>query len=169
MNTENNTAKHNYANTSTGTIDHHHQWAEGGTNEDAMTSLQEQQQSHESTSSTKNDRSNDCSEEASPTEAAEKEVREARVATTADAVSRLEEYLTAMKEATKKMLGEMDVYLKTTEGVMVDYIRCQHSQHNEARRLEECEPGVAEATQRFLVSMQSDMMNGANVAACGNY
>jgi len=44
--------------------------------------------------------------------ATEKSVRETCMAITADEVSRVEDDRTVMKEATKKMVGEMDVCLK---------------------------------------------------------
>ena len=48
----------------------------------------------------------------SPTEALEKEVTEIRKATTSEAAVRLEQHLNDMKAATKKMLNEINVYLK---------------------------------------------------------
>lgn len=91
----------------------------------------------------------------SPTAHLEDEVRTLRKASTADAAMRLEQHLNDMKQATKKMLNEIDVYLKESETIMIDYIGCQYSQQNEAVRLEECEPGVTDATQRFLQNMAS--------------
>ena len=92
-------------------------------------------------------------DESSPTAHIEKEVRELRKDTFSEAAMRLEQYLNNMKEATKKMLSEIDFYLKESEKVTIDYIQCQYNQQKEASRLEECEPGVSEATQRFLQNM----------------
>lgn len=69
---------------------------------------------------------NSGEEEESPTAALEEDIKELRKVTTSDAAGRLEGYLNNMKQATEKMLGEIDVYLKETETIAIDYVRCQH-------------------------------------------
>lgn len=76
-------------------------------------------------------------------------MREKRISATHRAATCLEKTLGDIKEATKKMLNEIDIYMKVTQEVELDYIRCQKSQRNEARRLQEVEPDVAGVTSRF--------------------
>ena len=45
------------------------------------------------------------------------------------------------------MLSEMEVYLESAESVEVDYVRCQHSQKKEGRRLMEVEPDIVPLVQ----------------------
>ncbi len=71
--------------------------------------------------------------------------------------AKLQATLDHVRETTRAMLNEIDVFLESTENVMVDYTKCQNSQRNEARRLEEVEPDVAGATERYLQQMQGMM------------
>lgn len=84
------------------------------------------------------------------TAAAERQIREERVAVYCETTSRLEEILNGIKGTTKHLLREIDIYAEAMESVSVDYLRCQNSQRKEARRLEEVEPDVAGATSHFL-------------------
>ena len=68
--------------------------------------------------------------------------------------ARLQATLDNVRETTRAMLNEIDVFLESTKDVMVDYTKCQNSQRNEARRLEEVEPDVVGATERYLQQMQ---------------
>lgn len=68
--------------------------------------------------------------------------------------AKLQATLDRVRETTRAMLNEIDVFLESTENVMVDYTKCQNSQMNEARRLEEVEPDVVGATERYLQQVQ---------------
>ena len=76
-------------------------------------------------------------------------VRENRIAATQQAASSLEAALSGIKETTKKMLNEIDSYLKVTQEVELDYLRCQKRQRSESRRLKEVSPAVTGITSRF--------------------
>eukprot|EP00978_Attheya_sp_CCMP212_P037600 scaffold178854_cov58-Attheya_sp.AAC.6 len=108
----------------------------------------------------------DAQEEPSETAQLEQEITEARDATHRDAAERLESILNDIKVSTKVLLGEIKVYLETTESVTVDYVRCQASQRNEANRLEAVEPDVTGATARFLQQAQEQIsMMGSTVVS----
>ena len=76
-------------------------------------------------------------------------VRENRIAATQQAASSLEAALSGIKETTKKMLNEIDSYLKVTQEVELDYLKCQKRQRSESRRLKEVSPAVTGITSRF--------------------
>ena len=74
-----------------------------------------------------------------------------------NAHAKLQATLDRVRETTRAMLNEIDVFLESTENVIVDYTKCQNSQRNEARRLEEVEPDVVGATERYLQQVQGMM------------
>lgn len=96
--------------------------------------------------------------------AEEQETREERVSSTRLAASELESTLNKIKQATKTLLSEIDVYLQTAEGVTIDYLRCRASQKEEAHRLKEIEPDVAGATESFLRQAQQSFFDGMGSA-----
>lgn len=71
--------------------------------------------------------------------------------------AKLQATLDRVRETTRDILNEIDVFLESSENVMVDYTKCQNSQRNEARRLEEVEPDVVGATERYLQQVQGIM------------
>lgn len=50
--------------------------------------------------------------------------------------------LRKIKRTAEAMSSELSTYLDVAEGVEVDYIRCQNSSRNEAKRLREVEPDI---------------------------
>jgi len=95
----------------------------------------------------------------SETAAAERQVHEYRISATQEATSQLEATLHRVKDTTSKMMEATVTFLQASESVTVDYLRCQASQQNEARRLEEVEPDVAGATAAYLQEIQCQMMS----------
>lgn len=76
-------------------------------------------------------------------------VREDRLVNTRAAAEKLESILDSVKHTTQKLLSEIDVYLKSTESVILDYAKCQKSQSQNARRLEDVETDVVQATGQY--------------------
>lgn len=60
---------------------------------------------------------------------------------------KLTSILANIKNSTKTILGEMDVYLQETADVEKTYIRCRANTQKESRRMERVEPDVIAATQ----------------------
>ena len=74
---------------------------------------------------------------------------------------RLRSILENIKNSTKTVLTEMQVYLEEMENVEKTYIRCRAKAQKESRRLEQVEPDVAGATQRYLTQASALLGNGA--------
>ena len=104
------------------------------------------------------DQEEDQDAEETETAAAERKIEEYRISATRDVAANLEKTLNRVKTTTKTMLNEIEAFMRATESVTVDYLRCQASQHNESQRLEEVEPDVAGATTQFLQQAQILMM-----------
>ncbi len=80
----------------------------------------------------------------------ERQIHESILIEREKAHAKLQATLDRVRETTRDILNEIDVFLESTENVMMDYTKCQNSQRNEARRLEEVEPDVVGATERYL-------------------
>lgn len=78
-----------------------------------------------------------------------------------DNTTRLQSILENIKNATKTVLTEMNVYLGEMEGVEKTYIQCRAKTQREGRRLESVAPDVAGATQNFLNQAAGQMFAGA--------
>jgi hypothetical protein len=89
----------------------------------------------------------------SETAVQERHIAEQRHQIIQDATTKLHSALQRVKNVTKTMLSEMEVYLESAESVEVDYIRCQHSQKKEARRLMEVEPDITGTTGALKFQM----------------
>ncbi len=87
----------------------------------------------------------------------ERQIHDSLVRERENAYSKLQETLECVRETTKTMLNEIDAFLESTESVMIDYTKCQNSQRNEARRLEEVEPDVVGATEMYLEKIKGMM------------
>lgn len=83
----------------------------------------------------------------SETTVEERHIAEQRHQITQEATTKLHSALQRIKNVTKSMLSEMEVYLESAESVEVDYVRCQHSQKKEGRRLMEVEPDIVPLVQ----------------------
>ena len=64
--------------------------------------------------------------------------------------TRLQSILESIKNSTKTVLSEMNVYLTEMEEVEKTYIKCRAKTQAEGRRLESVAPDVAGATESFL-------------------
>ena len=64
--------------------------------------------------------------------------------------TRLQSILENIKNSTKTMLEEMNIYLQEMEDVEKMYIKCRAKTQKEGRRLEQVAPDVGAATQNFL-------------------
>ena len=82
----------------------------------------------------------------SETAAEERIIADQRQHITDDATAKLHSALQRIKDVTKSMLNEMEVYLESAESVEVDYVRCQYSQRMEGRRLKDVEPDITGTT-----------------------
>ena len=87
----------------------------------------------------------------------ERQIHDSLLRDSETAQAQLEETLNRVRETTKTMLDEIKVFLESTEGVMIDYTKCQNSQRDETRRLEEVEPDVLGATEMYLAQMRNSM------------
>ncbi len=85
-------------------------------------------------------------EDGSETAIEEHQITEQRHQITQEATTKLHSALQRIKDVTKSMLSEMNIYLESAEGVEVDYVRCQRSQKNEGKRLMEVEPEISGTT-----------------------
>ena len=63
-----------------------------------------------------------------------------------DANEKFSLLLRKLKRTAETMSSELSAYLDVAESVEVDYIRCQNSSRNEAKRLREVEPDIAGTT-----------------------
>ncbi|KAL9179561.1 hypothetical protein ACHAXT_008851 [Thalassiosira profunda] len=77
--------------------------------------------------------------------------------------AKLQSILENIKNATKSILKEMDSYLEETEEVEKAYIRCRANTQKESQRMEQVEPDVIAATQRF-VAQGAQLFGGAGGA-----
>mmetsp|Transcript_37657 Transcript_37657/g.67824 ORF Transcript_37657/g.67824 Transcript_37657/m.67824 type:complete len:235 (-) Transcript_37657:1261-1965(-) len=64
--------------------------------------------------------------------------------------AKLQNILENIKNSTKTILREMDVYLQETEEVEKTFIRSRDNTQKESQRMEQVEPDVIAATQRFM-------------------
>ena len=87
----------------------------------------------------------------------ERQIHESLMRDREEAHAKLQTTLDRVRETTKTMLNEIGSFLESTESVMIDYTKCQNSQRNEARRLEEVEPDVVGATQIYLEQVKGMM------------
>lgn len=69
----------------------------------------------------------------------------------------LEDILNGIRDTTKRLLTETDMYLTATARVQAEYTACQDSQRAEARRLDEVQPDVEGATLTFLQEAQDQI------------
>lgn len=76
---------------------------------------------------------------------------------------KLQSILENVKNSTKNILREMDVYLQETEEVEKAFIRCRANTQKESQRMEQVEPDVIAATQRFVA--QGAQLFGGGVGA----
>lgn len=79
--------------------------------------------------------------------------------------NRLRSILENIKNSTKTVLQEMNVYLQEMEEVEKTYIRCRAKTQKESRRLEQVEPDVGVATARYLKQASAQLFG--NVANGG--
>lgn len=78
----------------------------------------------------------------------------------------LEGILNGIRDTTKRLLTETDLYLTATARVQAKYTTCQDSQRAEARRLDEVQPDVEGATLTFLQEAQ-DQITSEMMASLG--
>jgi len=74
--------------------------------------------------------------------------------------AKLQSILENIKNSTKNILREMDVYLQETEEVEKTFIRCRANTQKESQRMEQVEPEVIAATQRFMAQAQGAQLFG---------
>jgi len=84
----------------------------------------------------------------------ERQIHDSLITEHKKAHTKLQATLDSVRETTRSMLNEIQSFLASTESVMIDYTKCQNSQRNEARRLEEVEPDVVGATEMYLEKMK---------------
>ena len=72
---------------------------------------------------------------------------------TQDATDKLHSALQRIKNVTKSMLSEMEVYLESAQSVEIEYVRCQHSQRKEGMRLMDVEPDITGTTSSLKFGM----------------
>ncbi len=116
---------------------------------ETLTERQEEQQQHEEKQ--KQEGQDEMSIE-------ERQIHESLLRQREEVHAKLQATLVRVHETTKTMLNEIGHFLESTESVMIDYTKCQNSQREEARRLEEVEPDVAGATERYLAQVQGMSM-----------
>lgn len=97
----------------------------------------------------------------------ERQLRQESDAIIKNTATQLEGILNDVKGTTKSLLSEIQTYMKTSDSVSADYIRCQESQRKEAQRLAEVSPDVEGATNRF-VKEQLALVGGQMMAAGGS-
>jgi hypothetical protein len=87
-----------------------------------------------------------------------------------DHTTRLQSILESIKNSTKTVLNEMNVYLGDMEDVEKTYIKCRANAQKEGRRLESVAPDVAGATQNFLNQAAASQLfaSGVDFAAMMN-
>ena len=87
-----------------------------------------------------------------------------------DNTTRLQSILECIKNSTKTVLTEMNVYLGEMESVEKTYIKCRANAQKEGRRLESVAPDVAGATQNFLNQAAASQLfaSGMDFAAMMN-
>ena len=103
---------------------------------------------------------------------AENCVSKERIQLYKDNQRRLTSILDNIKHSTQTVLSEMSIYLKESEEIEKTYIRCRANTQKESQRLEQVEPDVAGATQRFQAQGQAmfaagDFMNMAALMSGG--
>eukprot|EP00578_Thalassiosira_sp_NH16_P007146 CAMPEP_0181122078 /NCGR_PEP_ID=MMETSP1071-20121207/25108_1 /TAXON_ID=35127 /ORGANISM="Thalassiosira sp., Strain NH16" /LENGTH=243 /DNA_ID=CAMNT_0023206997 /DNA_START=20 /DNA_END=751 /DNA_ORIENTATION=- len=74
--------------------------------------------------------------------------------------AKLQSILENIKNSTKNILKEMDAYLQETEEVEKTFISCRANTQKESQRMEQVEPDVIAATQRF-VAQGAQLFGGA--------
>jgi hypothetical protein len=80
--------------------------------------------------------------------------------------TRLSSILESIKNSTKTVLAEMNVYLGEMEEVEKTYIKCRAKTQKEGRRLEGVAPDVRGATENFLnQAVNAGLFSGGDVAA----
>jgi len=85
---------------------------------------------------------NNASEEDALTLQAEATITTERQHLTKENTAKLQSILENIKDSTKNILNEMNVFLKETEEVEKVYVRCRAKTTRESRRLEQVEPEV---------------------------
>jgi hypothetical protein len=106
-------------------------------------------------------------ENTEPDDSMERQLRQESDAIIKNTATQLEGILNDVKGTTKSLLNEIQTYMKTSDSVSADYIRCQESQRKEAQRLAEVSPDVEGATNRF-VEQQLALVGGHMMAAGGS-
>lgn len=148
-----------YPNVKTNPNDSNHDLGQCDPNDvmEAMTENPQNVHDHE-----KEDAQEETQEEVeSETAVAERQVHDYCISATQDVTSQFEATLHQVKDVASKMLEHVGSFLQASESVSVDYMRCQASQQNEARRLQEVEPDVVGATAAYYQEIQCQMMSSA--------